>query len=57
LVPSPEEKSTKTPAIRSVRIVKPLQSELAKLRMRTGRPGDDELVFRPHDGELWHEDD
>jgi len=52
-----EEKSTKTRATRSVRMVKPLKSELAKLRMRNGRPGDDELVFPAHDGQLWHEDD
>lgn len=52
-----EEKSTKTRATRSVRMVKPLKSELAKLRMRNGRPGGDELVFPAHDGELWHEDD
>jgi integrase len=51
------EKSTKTRATRSVRMVKPLKSELANLRMRNGRPGDDELVFPAHDGELWHEDD
>jgi hypothetical protein len=38
-------------------MVKPVKSELAKLRMRNGRPADDELVFSAHDGELWHEDD
>jgi integrase len=52
-----EEKSTKMRATRSVRMVKPLKSELAKLRMRNGRPDDNELIFPAHDGELWHEDD
>jgi integrase len=52
-----EEKSTKTRATRSVRMIKPLKSELAKLRMRNGRPDDDELIFPAHDGKLWHEDD
>jgi integrase len=39
-----EVKSTKTRASRSVRMVRPLKSELAKLRMRNGRPVD-ELVL------------
>jgi integrase len=37
--------------------VRPLKSELAKLRMRNGRPGDEELVFPAHDGQPWQEDD
>jgi integrase len=52
-----EVKRTKTRATRSVRMVPPLKSELAKLRMRNGRPGDDELVFPAHDGDVWREDD
>ena len=52
-----EVKSTKTRASRSVRMVRPLKSELAKLRMRNGRPGDEELVFPAHDGQAWNEDD
>jgi integrase len=52
-----ELKSTKTRATRSVRIVAPLKTELAELRMRHGRPHDDQLVFPAHDGRPWHDDD
>lgn len=52
-----ELKSTKTRATRSVRIVAPLKIELAKLRMRSGRPGDDAFVFPAHDGRPWDDDD
>jgi integrase len=52
-----ELKSTKTRATRSVRMVAPLKAELAELRMRHGRPDDEEFVFRPHDGNAWHDDD
>jgi integrase len=52
-----ELKSTKTRATRSVRIVPPLKVELAELRIRDGRPGDDAFVFPAHDGRPWHDDD
>jgi integrase len=52
-----EMKSTKTRATRSVRIVAPLKAELAELRMRHGRPDDEEIVFPAHDGKPWHDDD
>jgi integrase len=52
-----EIKSTKTRATRSVRMVAPLKAELAELRMRCGRPDDDELVFPAHDGNPWDADD
>lgn len=52
-----EVKSTKTRATRSVRILAPLKHDLAELRMKNGRPGDDELVFPAHDGRPWDRDD
>jgi integrase len=52
-----EVKSTKTRATRSVRLVRPLKSELAKLRMQNGRPDDEQLIFPAHDGQPWQEDD
>ena len=52
-----ELKSTKTRARRSVRMVAPLKAELAELRMRYGRPDDEQLVFQAHDGNAWHDDD
>jgi hypothetical protein len=50
-----EVKGTKTRASRSVRMVRPLKSELAKLRMRNGRPGDEALDFPARDGQPWQE--
>src|SRR6266516_4053586 len=52
-----EMKSTKTRATRSVRMIAPLKAELAELRMRHGRPDDEQLVFPAHDGNPWHDDD
>jgi integrase len=34
-----------------------LKVELAELRIRAGRPGDDEFVFPAHDGRPWDDDD
>jgi integrase len=52
-----EVKSTKTRATRSVRIMAPLKVELAALRMRDGRPGDERLVFPAYNGRPWDDDD
>ena len=52
-----EVKETKTGKSRSVRLLTPLRSDLKKLRMRLGRPGDEELVFPRPDGEPWLDTD
>jgi integrase len=41
-----EEKETKTRHNRSVRLLKPLASDLAEWRMASGRPDQEQLVFR-----------
>jgi len=48
-----EEKSTKTGANRTVRLLDPLRRDLAEWRLASGRPHDDALVFPAYDGALW----
>lgn len=52
-----EVKETKTRATRTVRMLAPLRTELSALRIRAGRPRDDEFVFPAHDGGPWDDDD
>ena len=47
------EKATKTGAHRTVRLLAPLAADLREWRMRSGRPGDRELVFPARDGGPW----
>lgn len=42
---------TKTRRRRTVRLLPPLGADFAELRLRAGRPPDDELVFPGHDGQ------
>jgi integrase len=51
------EKSTKTNATRSVRLLAPLAQDLAEWRLACGRPGEDAWIFARPDGEPWHNDD
>jgi integrase len=51
------EKSTKTNATRSVRLLAPLKQDLAEWRLACGRPGEDALIFARPDGEAWRNDD
>jgi integrase len=44
---------TKTRRRRTVRLLAPLGTDLAELRLRVGRPRDDSLVFPGHDGRPW----
>jgi integrase len=48
-----ETKETKTGQRRTVRLLKPLASDLATWRMARGRPGDDQPVFPMRDGRGW----
>src|SRR5581483_5869187 len=48
-----EERSTKTRRNRTVRLLRPLASDLARLRLLSGRPADDALVFPAADGGTW----
>ena len=50
-----EEKPTKTRRIRSVRLLKPLASDLAAWRLAAGRPDDSALVFPNRAGQPWTE--
>jgi integrase len=52
-----EVKETKTRTTRSVRLLAPLRSDLKALRMRRGRPDDEELIFPRPDGEPWRDTD
>jgi len=44
---------TKTRRARTVRLLRPLARDLAELRLRSGRPADEALVFPGHDGGPW----
>src|SRR5438046_7487110 len=46
-------KETKTRQTRTVRLLRPLATDLAKWPMAQGRPDDRELVFPMRDGRLW----
>jgi len=48
-----EVKETKTRTTRFVRLLAPLSKDLKALRMQSGRPGDEELIFPRPDGEPW----
>lgn len=52
-----EEKSTKTRAIRTVRMLAPLASDLREWRLISRRPPDSALVFPTRTGEPWSEHD
>jgi integrase len=52
-----ELKETKTRRTRSVRLLKPLRSDLKALRLKVGRPADDALVFPRADGKPWKDTD
>ena len=52
-----EVKSTKTGAIRSVRMLSPVIADLTRWRLACGRPVDDHYVFPSHTGGPWSEDD
>jgi integrase len=49
------EKDTKTAAHRTVRLLSPLAADLREWKMRTGRPGDRELIIPGHDDRPWSE--
>ena len=48
---------TKTGQTRTVRLLSPLQRDLAQWRLASGRPQDDALVFPNYVGEPWSRDD
>jgi integrase len=50
-----EQKETKTRRKRSVRLLKPLASDLAEWRMASGRPDERHVIFPMRDGRLWTE--
>ena len=50
-----EMQSTKTGRTRTVRLLKPLATDLAEWKMISGRPSDDALVFPTRDGDAWGE--
>lgn len=52
-----ELKQTKTRSTRSVRLLKPLRSDLKALRLKVGRPVDEALVFPRPDGKPWKDTD
>jgi integrase len=52
-----EERSTKTRRNRTVGVVSPLATDLAKWRMASGRPDDEQLVFPTPAGKPWSETD
>lgn len=55
--PDGKAKTTKTRAVRTVRLLAPLAADLREWRMASGRPGDGALVFPGRDGEAWTKDD
>jgi integrase len=55
--PDGSVKPTKTEQARTVRLVKPLASDLRAWRRAQGNPSDDALVFPRADGSAWTEDD
>ena len=55
--PDGKAKTTKTRAVRTVRLLAPLAADLREWRMASGRPGDDALVFSGRDGKAWTKDD
>ena len=48
-----EEKDTKTTAHRTVRLLAPLAADLREWKLRSGRPGDQELIFPSKSGTVW----
>src|SRR4051812_42573393 len=48
-----QEKDTKTRAHRTVRLLGPLREDLLAWQLRSGRPGEDALVFPGPEGRLW----
>ena len=48
-----EEKDTKTTAHRTVRLLGPLATDLRPWKLRSGRPGDQELIFPSPAGPVW----
>lgn len=52
-----EEKGTKTHASRSVRLMRPLSSDLKQWRRIAGNPDVDTLIFPTRDGDAWGEFD
>lgn len=48
-----EEKDTKTTAHRTVRLLAPLATDLREWKLRSGRPGDQELIFPSRAGIVW----
>ena len=48
-----QEKDTKTRAHRTVRLLAPLREDLLSWQLRSGRPGEDALVFPGPEGRLW----
>lgn len=50
-----EVKDTKTSHHRTVKLLAPLKRDLAQWRLRSGNPGDEELVFPSRAGGVWSE--
>ncbi|MGB9182659.1 MAG: tyrosine-type recombinase/integrase [Solirubrobacteraceae bacterium] len=48
-----EEKDTKTAAHRTVRVLQPLAVDLREWRLRSGRPGENTLIFPSEAGTPW----
>ena len=48
-----QEKDTKTRAHRTVRLLAPLREDLLAWQLRSGRPGEEALVFPGPEGRLW----
>jgi integrase len=52
-----EIKATKTGQTRTVRLLKPLASDLGEWRLASRRPASDVLLFEAYDGDCWSRDD
>jgi integrase len=52
-----EIKATKTGQTRTVRLLRPLASDLSEWRLACRRPSSDSLLFRAYDGDCWSRDD
>jgi integrase len=55
--PDGKAKTTKTRAVRTLRLLAPLAADLKEWRMASGRPSDDALVFPSADGDPWTKDE
>ncbi len=55
--PDGKAKTTKTRAVRTVRLLAPLAADLREWRMACGRPGDGALAFPREGGEAWTKDE